>query len=111
MWFLYLLIFLLILIFIARKYNNNEAFNEQTGRYCYTCSDKTPNQCLNCFNCGFAIDQFGNSMCLGGDMYGPHNKEKVARWYYGDPFQRTIENNDNYKCSYGPKQMNRIIGI
>ena len=106
-----LIIVLIIFVIILMTKNNKEGFNEQVGTFCYTCKEKTPNQCLRCFNCGFCVDQFGNAKCIGGDQYGPWNREKCARWIYGDPFSRMIQDNDNYKCSYGPKSMNRIITV
>jgi hypothetical protein len=112
MWKLCILLLILVIIYVYYyKTKNMEGFNEQTGTFCYTCQNKTPNQCLHCFNCGFCIDEFGNSKCVGGDQYGPFNYEKCAYWYYGDPYSKMIQNNDNYKCSYGPKSANRIIGV
>ena len=41
------------LIFYGYK-NNTEGFNDQNGFYCSSCENKTLNQCLRCFNCGYA---------------------------------------------------------
>lgn len=88
-----------------------EGYNNQTGRFCTTCDSQTPNQCLGCFNCGFCVDKQGNARCMGGDHNGPYNNENCAAWYHGDPFSRMLQNNSNYRCSYGPKSSNRLIGI
>jgi hypothetical protein len=90
---------------------NTEQFNDQTGKFCTTCQGKKFGQCTNCFNCGYCFDQWGNGGCIGGDHNGPFNQEKCALWYYGDPWSRMLQNNKNYKCSYGPKQGNRVIGV
>ena len=107
-----LLVLVLALILLsANKQTMMEGFNEQTGRFCPTCRHKTPNQCMSCFNCGFCVDKFGNSKCIGGDIYGPYNYEKCAYWHYGDPYSRMMYNNSNYRCSYGPMSTNRVIGV
>lgn len=105
---------LLILVgsyMVYKIWSNVEGFNEQAGQFCTTCSGKTFNQCSDCFNCGFCVDQFGNGSCIGGDHKGPWNKERCARWYSGNPYTFMKQMNDNYKCSYGPKASNRIIGV
>ncbi len=65
-----------------------EHFNDQVGQFCYSCSGKTVNQCMNCFNCGFCVDKFGNSGCIGGDHKGPYNHERCVVWHYGDPWSK-----------------------
>jgi hypothetical protein len=89
--------------------NVKEGFNEQVGNLCLDCYGKNFNQCLNCFNCGWAVDRNGNGTCIGGDVLGPYNYERVARWYSGDPFYRMQERNRDYKLSYGPMSANRVI--
>ena len=102
--------FIVSLCFIINKKRIPEFFNESVGQMCGTCEGKTINQCLACFNCGFCVDKFGNSKCVGGDVAsGAYNKENCAMWYVRDPFQRMQQMNDNYKCSYGPPQKNRVI--
>jgi len=105
------LVWIIIIIIILWIFlmNNNENFNEQTGQFCNDCKDKTFNSCLQCFNCGFCVDVFGNSQCIGGDVNGPYNNEKCYLWYTNEVWPRMKEMNDNYKCSYGPTQANRII--
>ena len=51
-----------------------EGFNNQTGFYCSSCDNKSINQCLRCFNCGFADFADGGGMCLEGGNRGPFNK-------------------------------------
>lgn len=86
-----------------------ETFNEQNGQFCITCREKTLNQCMKCFNCGFCIDRKGNAACIGGDHRGPYNFERCAYWYHTDPYSRMIQQNVNYKCSYGPSNYSRTI--
>lgn len=118
---LLIVILLLLLLFFVKsgmcmnitQRSEKEGFNEQTGKYCLTCKDKTLNQCTNCFNCGYCVDKWGNGMCVGGDLHGPYNNETCARWYHGDPFSVMLQKNkadiENHKCSYGPTQASRII--
>jgi hypothetical protein len=114
MWLILVLIFTIIIValFIINKgFTYNEHFNEQMGRFCGSCSERTFGQCLQCFNCSWCVDKFGNGRCIGGDVNGPYNYEKCALYYNSDPFNRMKYNNSHYKCSYGPIQANRIIGI
>ena len=73
-----------------------EHFNDKVGTLCLSCSDKTVNQCMDCFNCGFCEDQFGNSKCIAGDHKGPYNFEDCAKWYYNDPFSYMIKKNGSW---------------
>jgi hypothetical protein len=112
MW-IYILIIGLVLVFLW-NYNQTEHFNEQTGRFCSSCREKTYNQCLDCFNCGWCVSSDGSGRCLGSDIAnGPYNNEKCAQLYQGDPWLRMQQDNNNYKRAYGnsPKQGNRIVGV
>jgi hypothetical protein len=111
--YILLIIFLIVVVILVLNNNNNnkENFNNQSGQYCYDCEGKTPNQCDQCFNCGFCLDEFGNGACIGGDMNGPYNRQKCVGWYNIDPLNQLNEDNENYKCSYGPKSSNRVYGI
>lgn len=109
---------LIIILIVIRFVKNNiitnvtENFNEQNGQLCFTCENKTMNQCLECFNCGFCVDQFGNGKCIGGDAAsGPYNNESCRLWYQSDPYVLMKQRNANYKCSYGPRSSNRLIGV
>jgi hypothetical protein len=73
--------------------NNKEYFNEQVGKFCYSCEEKTYNQCLNCFNCGFCVDKHGNGKCIEGDHTGPYNGNICGMWYSGDPLTKMNQNN------------------
>jgi hypothetical protein len=111
-----IIIFILVLYIITQNCtndkNSNETFNVQNGTLCQSCENKTFNDCLGCFNCGYCIDQWGNGKCIGGDAAsGPYNKEKCKLWYQGDQSVRMKQNNANYKCEYGPPNQNRIIGV
>ena len=112
------ILFLFIIVFIAiifHSYFNNEikeGYNEQNGQFCTTCKGKTPNQCMKCFNCGWCVDRWGNAGCIGGDANsGPYNYERCMSWYHTDPYVLMKQRNANYKCSYGPRSSNRIIGV
>ncbi len=100
-----------LFVYLHCKNKKIEGYNDQTGRYCMTCAGKTLNQCLQCFNCGWCTDKHGNSGCIGGDHKGPWNFENCAKWYHGDPFSFMMQRNANYRCSYGPRSSNRLIGI
>lgn len=88
-----------------------EHFNESSGQLCLDCHGKNFNQCLQCFNCVYGIDRFNQGFCVPGDMHGPYNNEEFVRWYHRDPLSQMEYMNNNYKCSYGPPQANRIISI
>lgn len=91
---LFLIILLIIIIIYLIKDNyviNIEGFNGQTGRFCYTCQNKTYNQCMSCFNCGWCEDDKGNGQCIGGDHRGPWNYERCAKWSNGDPYSYMLE--------------------
>lgn len=110
--FLCIIILCIILwIYMNQSNSKTESFNNQVGRFCYTCSDKNINECQRCFNCAWCMDSSGNGKCIGVDREGPMNNERCSRLYRGDDWYRMVENNQNYKKSYGPKQGNRVIGI
>ena|SRR3972149_7053776 len=112
----YLLVILIILIIIF-LFNRNyfgikiENYDDTYGKLCTTCGEKNVNQCRQCFNCGFCVDQYGNGKCIGGDHKGPFNFEKCFRWYYSDPYSYMLQRNMDYKCNDGPRNSNRLIGI
>jgi hypothetical protein len=112
MW-VYILLILIIAGIIWFAYNKKyEHFNEQTGQLCLDCNGKNFGQCLQCFNCTFLWDRYGNGYCTGGDQKsGPYNNEDYVVAYYTDVFPQQKYDNAHYKCSYGPPQENRIIGI
>lgn len=113
MWLIIVLIILILILTVRINVDKNkEGFqNYGSGQFCPDCSGRTYNQCLSCFNCGFCVDIFGNSSCINSTVAsGPLNKEKCARLYMADPWNDMREMNDNYKCSYGPRQGNRRIG-
>lgn len=91
-------IVLLILVVVFCVYNKSMTVEEQfeAGQFCYSCNDKTFNQCTTCFNCGYCVDRNGRGKCIGGDHKGPYNYEHCAKWYHGDPFSRMLQNN---KCN------------
>lgn len=96
MWLIIGFFVILIIIFFFRS--SLEHFNDTSGKFCNSCENKTLNQCTSCFNCGFCVDEWGNSGCIGGDRNGPFNKEKCKRWYYVDPFSYMIRNSPPYPC-------------
>ena len=106
-----IVIVIILIIYYFIIHDTKEHFNDSNAKFCYSCKGKTYNQCLGCFNCGFCVDKWGNSECIGGDMSGPYNYEKCYRFYYNDPYIVMKEHDANYKCSYGPTNSNRRIGI
>jgi len=110
--YILLIIIAFIFLYMAIFRQTEEHFNEQTGFFCSTCNDKTFNQCVRCFNCVFAVNKWGDGRCLGGDaVSGLYNNEDYAYYYSGDPLPTMNYMNTHYKCSYGPKQGNRVIGV
>jgi hypothetical protein len=102
--FLLVGVFILLMILVVKS-NVQEAFNDQTGKFCYDCDNKTINQCMQCFNCGFCVDKNGNGKCIPGDHTGPWNKEDCYQWHYGDPFSYMLQinkrDNRRNKCDLG----------
>lgn len=110
MWIYILLI--VLGLFLLMNYNQAEHFNESSGRFCSSCKEKTFNQCLDCFNCGWCVDKNGQGRCLGSDISsGPYNNEECAQLYQGDPWLRMKQDNQHYKMDMGVKQSNRVIGV
>ncbi len=109
--FIIIIILISILIFILyfTKQDKIEGYNDQTGRYCHSCSDKTFNNCLNCFNCGWCVDNFGNGICMGGDHRGPYNYENCAKWFRGKP-NKSCTNGRIAGCIGGTKCQKWIHG-
>lgn len=107
-----IIVVLLLVVWYFKKSTKVEGFRAQQGQFCMSCQGKSYNQCLNCFNCGWCVDEFGNGGCVGGDVNsGPYNKEQCAQWDTNDPFTDMKYMNSHYKMSYGPKQSNRVYGV
>lgn len=105
------LIVLIVIWLVIR--NRSEPFAEISGQLCSDCTGKGINQCTNCFNCLYIIDQFGKGSCLSGDVAsGLYNKEKYALAFAADPYLRMKWNDKNYLSAYGlsPMSANRVIG-
>ena len=108
----FIILYMVITIQTQSQNQTQEHFNEQTGFFCSTCHDKTFNQCVRCFNCLWVTDKYNNSKCIGGDIVsGPYNNEDYAYYTATDPLPTMEYMNQNYKCSYGPMQGNRVIGV
>ena len=105
------IIIIIVLILYFLRQNKIEGYNDQTGRYCISCSDKTFNNCLNCFNCGWCVDNFGNGMCIGGDHRGPYNYENCAKWFRRRP-KKSCSNKYISGCiGYKVAECNKIGGF
>lgn len=94
------LVVIICLLFVAAYFINQrlndtklEQFNDTVGRFCYDCSGKNFNQCLNCANCGYCIDRYGNSSCVPGDHNGPYNCDDCGFWYHGDDWSYALQRN------------------
>jgi len=94
------------------KINGTEGFNDQNGFYCSSCENKTLNQCLRCFNCGFADFADGTGQCMEGGEKGPFKKvqqqDKIDKYsslnndgsYYGLYKTNTNDVFPNKKINY-----------
>lgn len=118
MWLTCVLAISLVLLFVLlisrydQHIDTTEGFNDSSGQFSMTCGGKTFNQCLKSFNCGFVVDKWGNSGCVGGDVHGPFNFEEGNYYYYhNDPYAYAMQQNENYRCNMGPRSSNRIIGV
>lgn len=71
--------------------NKVEGFDGKVGWHCRSCSNKTINQCMQCYNCGFCLDNEGKASCVPGDVHGPYDKKKFCHmWYHSDPYSRVL---------------------
>ena len=87
-----------------------ETFNQDSGTLCYDCENKTYNQCVNCFNCGFCVDKYGNGKCIGAtSALGPLNNEKCAKLYMADPFYQVQQKNYNDPCVGPSTRIDRML--
>lgn len=75
------LIYILLVIFIIStsvyiilKKKSKETFND-SGRYCNKCDNLSFQNCLRCFNCGYADFVDGTNKCMSGDVNGPYSKK------------------------------------
>lgn len=87
-----LIIVVVVAIFLYAVFTGRifEGFNDTQGKFCLDCHGKNFNSCLTCFNCGYAVDKNGQKGCIPGDHKGPYNKERLARWYYNDPWSYNV---------------------
>jgi hypothetical protein len=77
-----------------------EKLDENAGRYCSSCEDRSFGQCLQCYNCGFCGS--GNKgMCMKGTFAGIQddpNKQCPGKWYTNDTYWRNNNTNpDEFK--------------
>jgi len=86
-------VLIVVILWLLLNDDGPENFNESTGTLCRSCQGKTFNQCVNCFNCGFCVDKFGNSSCIAGDVNGPYNYEDCRLYYTGDKYTMMMQQN------------------
>jgi hypothetical protein len=105
-----LVVFIILYLLLNNK-NSQENYSQVTpqGKLCTSCMGKNINSCLDCFNCGYCVDDWGNGRCVPGDYKGPYNKESCKYYIQGDPYATMMERNRNYKCSYGPSNASRAL--
>lgn len=85
----WLILVVLIIVFFSKK-KNVENFDGKYGLVC-SCKNKTINQCVQCYNCGFCLDNKGSAQCIPGDVHGPYDsKKKCLVWYHNDPYSRQL---------------------
>lgn len=97
------LLIIIVFVLLTKYYpKTTENFGSDTGQFCLDCKNKNLNQCVNCFNCGYFVDNYGNHGCIPGDHKGPYNREEALIWYYGDPWSRVLQSPID-KCYNGKK--------
>ncbi len=88
------IILLFIVLFLIYKILNNneeENFIRSSGKWCDNCEKKSFGQCLDCYNCGFCVSDYGKGYCTKGNVYGPEsNKENCSRWIHSDEFSTLL---------------------
>jgi len=105
------IIFIIIYWLVMNKNSTKEDYSLVTpsGKLCGDCAGRNLNSCLDCFDCGYCIDDWGNGRCVPGDYKGPYNHENCKYYLQGDPYRTMLERNRNYKCSYGPSNSTRAL--
>jgi len=79
-----LIILILLCLYVIMKYFNQENFAIPSQFGCQNCGDFTFDQCMNCVNCGFCIDQRGYGKCVPGNINGPMFESDCVQWIYGN---------------------------
>lgn len=97
---LFIVISSIVIAVIAMTLSNRskvvEEFTNRQGHYCRTCNNKSMNNCLECYNCGFYKQKNQNyGRCVAGGVYGPEGSDRYQRslsgmWYHGDPYSRQL---------------------
>ncbi len=97
MFALIIILIMLVLSYIYIEYSykqKKEGLNETNGRYCPTCKGKGIGSCLECINCGLAVNE-RQQQCVEGDLHGPYSaKIKPDQWIQNQTFR--IFNEDIY---------------
>lgn len=81
------------------RHFTTEKFDDFHGNFCKSCDNRTAGQCLNCANCGVAVNN-NRGNCVPGDMTGPYDRSQPQRWVYSDSFWRNIgqQHSEIYKA-------------
>ncbi len=90
-----LLILLFVIFIIYKFFYNTESFSRIYGKFCRQedCKNKTFGQCLDCFNCGFCLEDENKGVCVPGNIYGPTNKnKKCMKYIHNDEFYTNFNN-------------------
>ena len=77
---LFILLSIIAIYFITYKTSKKEPF------YCDGCfrnSWVSFYDCMQCSNCGWCVDNYGNGSCTDGGHGGPNSKD-CRSWYYGN---------------------------
>lgn len=98
------LLILLAVVVVLIMLNNKpqalvaEGFNglKQNDPGCLDCYYKSPQECMNCTNCGLC----GNGRfqkCVPGDVAGPYFSEGCEDWTYNDKKRQYSKGCDKYR--------------
>lgn len=110
---IYIITAIIVLLFLFKlvfynKYlyfntSKKELFTGQQGILCNDCNNLSFNNCINCFNCGYAFMNDNKGMCMSGDVNGPYkySKNNIIGKYH--PYNPIIDE------SFPPKSSNYYL--
>jgi hypothetical protein len=91
------------------RYFTTEKFDDFHGNFCKSCDNRTAGQCLNCANCGVAVNN-NRGNCVPGDMTGPYDRSQPQRWVYSDSFWRNIGHVSSLEENGNPRISKKFEG-
>ena len=82
---------IMMFIYIFVQADVGESFERFIGRLGGTCTAEMCSNCvgvracMECYECGYCVDDKGNGKCVAGNPSGPYNGH-CNKWLHNDPF-------------------------